>query len=535
MQNITNRLIQYCGDIAHNHGRIQVSEDEVAFNIIVEFPTKQDALTIDISKLDAALSLFGPESLKAYFEASALSSHKIERAESAWQESLRRYLNDARPLEENWTSSLRIHINKSALVDATGLSPDQHVISLFFCTSNLLGLRKLSMADQLNKLLPDPRKKSVFVVLDEDVFCDGPFICVTDWENLRRVTPLTGTAASAAPLTIEMVREQCTWRGLERDYLPEFVQTVLADKPDRAILEWFARIRTLLSLFSIANAVEVDQNRAELTLWGYAKRSIVFNGATAVSADFARDSTAVYDWVYHDVPHRVVALRIVRNVLAQNLGDEPLTNSVLLPTKLRDVLASAKANYAVFIQDKLENFFELSKEIANYSSANVDYVYKKIADLNEYLLKSMITTLGVVLGALLSASAAINISPLAYSSIFILYALYVAVFHVWYLPSAAAMEFREHLQRFVGRMEPYKEFLDPKQVQEIFREMPRNNEKAFGKTQTLVCLTNAVTAALIFCLSGFDIRSLAQSFTFNAVWALGKGLLILVSWVRRVA
>jgi hypothetical protein len=533
MQNVTNLLVEYCRGIAHHRAEPQLSEDEVSLKVKLDFPTKESALALDIWKLDAALSLFRPECLRTYFDISSLPSHRIESADSTWQESLYRYMDDARPLRENWTSGLTMMIDKSAIVRATNLPPDQHAVRLFFLTSSLLELRKLPTAEQLKKLFPDPWKKTVCVILDKEVFCDGPFICVSDWDNLRRVGPLPPAVSSVVRETLGTVREQCTWRGFQGEYLPEFIETVPTDKGDKDFLAWLSGMGVLLSLVAVANAAEIHENKAELTFWGYAKRSIVLNGAVSVSEGFARQSKALYAWVYHQVPHPLAALRIIRNLLAQNLGEDPSRNSALLISRLPDVLASAKANYAAFVQDKLDDFFELRKEISNYTTADAEYVYKKVADLNDYLLKSLITTLGLVVAALLSAAAA-QISPLAYSAVLVAYSLYVGVFHVWYLPSAATTEFQQHVRRLAGRLQPYKEFLDPGQIQELFRDTPATSQKAFARTRTVVRLANAIIAVLICCLSGFDFRALARSFAFEPTWALGKAILALLAWARQI-
>ncbi len=107
------------------------------------------------------------------------------------------------------------------------------------------------------------------------------------------------------------------------------------------------------------------------------------------------------------------------------------------------------------------------------------------------------------------------------------YASFLIFFHVWYTPNAASNEFSEHLRRFRSRLEPYKEYLDASQKQELFLNLPKANEEKFTRTRRLVRGINGLTAVGVLLLSGYDIPKVAKSFTFEPCWALGR----VVSWL----
>jgi hypothetical protein len=192
-------------------------------------------------------------------------------------------------------------------------------------------------------------------------------------------------------------------------------------------------------------------------------------------------------------------------------------------------MASAKANYAMFMEDRLDRFFELQKEISIHTSADADSLFRKISELNTRLLTSMVTTLGLVLGALLS-TATKDVNGLAYSALLVLYSIYVAALHVWYLPSSATNEFLDQARQLEKRLEPYRQFLDSQQVNELFIKIPSANKKRFEGTRSVVRIVNGMTAFFIFLLSGFDMKSLARSFSFEPAWGLGRWIVYSIAY-----
>jgi len=107
------------------------------------------------------------------------------------------------------------------------------------------------------------------------------------------------------------------------------------------------------------------------------------------------------------------------------------------------------------------------------------------------------------------------------------YASLLVLFHVWYAPKAASSEVSEHLRRFRNRLEPYKDYLDASQKQELFSNLPNANEERFAKTRRLVRAVNGVTAVGVLLLSGYDIQKVAKSFSFEPCWALGR----VINWL----
>ena len=236
----------------------------------------------------------------------------------------------------------------------------------------------------------------------------------------------------------------------------------------------------------------------------------------------------LYSFVYREAIHFGAALRIARNLVAQQLSAQAEGNLNVLQARLPDIIASAKANYAAFVQEKLKDFFTLGKEISNYTIGAAEYLYKTLSELNDSLRKSVLTVLGVIGGALLSTSA-VQLNPLTYSTILASYSVFLFAFNVWYLPSNAARDFADHLRHFQNRVEPYREFLSHDQQREVFEDIPGRHRERFANTRRLVCLVNGALAAFVFCLSGFDISRLAKSFVFVPTWSLGWG----IDWLVR--
>ena len=225
------------------------------------------------------------------------------------------------------------------------------------------------------------------------------------------------------------------------------------------------------------------------------------------------------------VSHRgAAALRLAVRKQAQANRSEIRRLQAHLP----DITASAKANYAAFVEEKLKDFFTLAKEISNYTIAAAEYLFKTLSELNDSLRKSVLTVLGVVGGALLSTSA-IQLNPLTYSTVLASYSVFLFGFNVWYLPSNAARDFADHLRHFRSRVEPYREFLSAEQRREVFDDVPRQHRERFAKSRKLVCLVNGTLALFVLCLSGFDIPRLAKSFVFVPTWPLGQG----IDWLVR--
>ena len=211
------------------------------------------------------------------------------------------------------------------------------------------------------------------------------------------------------------------------------------------------------------------------------------------------------------------------NVFAQQLESNSESNPEVLSLHLPDIAASARANYAAFVEEKLKDFFTLSKELSSYTAPASEYLYKTLSDLNESLRKSVLTVLGVVGGVLLSTSA-VQLNPLTYTTILAVYSLFIFCFNVWYLPATASSEFTDHLRHFQDRLAPYRQFLNANQSRQLFENLPREHQTRFGRTRILVRLVNSLLACLVLCLSGFDISRVAKFFTFVPTWPLGRGI-----------
>jgi hypothetical protein len=525
MQNLTTHLTEAVQNAVSGISRPITTEADDFIRIECQIPTRDAIKELNLERLAGALALAEPCLQIAFFDISVLPSHEIKPSNSQWKSDLEKYIHEAQPFEEDWKATVSLTLSKPKIVEKSGLPADRFLVKPFFHTSSLLGKAHSPLKDQLRTLFPDQNKKSVLILLDNELFYDGPFLCITDWRHLERVTYSPDRLKTETDV-METLREECTWRGLDSIYLPEFLEVTQIEGSDPELLHWLSSLKGTLGLFALANVVEVEDKRTQLTFWGLNKRQVVLNGTGHLEGPTSLQARAFYSWVYREIPHRVSGLRISRNLLAQSLGQEAGENLELLATRLTDLLASARANYAVFLEEKLKDFFELQKEIASYVSTDAEYVYKKLRELNDSLSRSVVTTLGFVGGALLS-TAAVQINPLSYAAILVCYASFLIFFHVWYVPREAGNEFSEHLRRFRSRLQPYKEYLDASQTEELFSKLPNTNEERFEITRRLVRVINSLTAIGVLLLSGYDIPKVAKSFTFEPCWALGR----VISWL----
>ena len=483
---------------------------------------------LNYERLEKLASLAPPDVQKTYFDVSAIESHQVTPAQANWKDSLRKYLEDARLLEEPWTARIAVTLDKKRLVQTTKLDLEHFSVAVIFLLPTLLKKRQLPVKDQLRVLFPERQKKTVFVMLDTEIFWDGPFLCVTDWIRMQNLSH-SDAAFTEATRRAELIQQECVWQGVERIYLPDFLDVTHAAGECRELSGWLGSLRGTLSLFAIANVVELESKRTQLTFWGVNKREIALNSLGLLNENMADGCSALYSWVYREVPHPAAALRISRNLVAQQLGPDPESNVRTLEVRLPDISASAKANYAAFMQERLKDFFELGKEISAYTNSEAEYLYKVLGDLNDSLRKSLFTTLGVVGGALLSTTAA-QLNPMTYTAILVAYGVFLVFFNVWYLPHEAAGEVAEHLRRFRNSTDPYREFLSADQRQEVFEKIPLQNQAKFVKTRRLVRGVNCALAGVILCLSSYDVASIAKYFRFVPTWGLGRAINWFFGW-----
>lgn len=530
MQRLTPRLIEAYQLLASGQPSIQRQEGDEYFRLETTL-SKSAIENLDYSQLEQLIHLVPPQLQTVFLDISALASHKIDPANAQWKEQLRTYVDDARVLEEQWTGRLSITLLKSAFVAASRLDSNNFKVVPIFLSQTLFTLRDLPLKDQLQQLFPDRDKKTVLVLFDSEIFFEGPFLCITDWDHLNDVSYSAEVFVDSAR-RVELVQQECSWLGMTRIYPPELADLTqrFGNRPELTL--WLSALKGVLSLFAIMNVTDLRPSETHLTLWGARKRQLTLYGVLVLDNVTADRTYQLYSWIYREVPHPSAALKITRNLLAQQLDADSDGGLGALKDCLPDVMGSAKVSYAAFVQEKLKDFFILSKEISGHTTASVDYVYKALVELNESLRKSVFTVLGVVGGALLSTSA-VQLNPLTYTMILAGYALFLVFFNVWYLPRNATMDFTEHLRHFRGRIEPYREFLSPEQKQEVFEDMPLQNRRKFEQTRTLVRVINGVLAGGLFCLSGFDIPRVAKSFTFVPTWALGRGIEWLFRTVRQ--
>lgn len=524
MQHLTPRLIEAYESLSDHKVTVHVDEGDEYFRLEAALD-KFTVENLNHERLERAAALVPPHLQKVHFDVSALGSHELVLTHDAWKENLRKYLEDAQLLEEPWTARITVTLDKKAVVQETHLQTKNFDVIPIFLVSTLLNKQRLPIADQLRALFPARQKKSVFVMLDKEIFLDGPFLCFTDWGHIEDVS-YSGAPFLDATKRVEIIQQECSWQGSDRVYLPDFLEFKRTTGNLPEVMDWLQSLRGALGLFAIANVTVFESKRTELTFWGIGKRQVTLNGTGMVNKKTAEGSHALYSWVYQEVPHPNAALRISRNSVSQHLGSDPESNIGMLETGMPDIMASAKANYAAFVQEKLEDFFELGKDISSYTTSAAEYLYKTLGDLNESLRKSVYATLGVIAGTLVSTTA-VQLNPMTYTVILAGYGLFLLFFNGWYAPRVATAEFADHLRRFRNRLEPYREFLSKEQRHEVLEEVPLQNKTRFIRTRRLVQAVNCVLAGLVLCLSGFDVPSIAKSFRFVPTWALGRA----VDWV----
>lgn len=528
MQNLTSKLVSAYGSALGSSVTVRIKEGDDYFRLEVSV-AKAIAEKLRADDLEPALTVADPELQRVFLDVSALATHEINCNVPGWKDGLREYLQDARQLEEQWTATLTVTIDKGGIIRKSGLDVSHFHVVPIFVLSTLLNKRKLPLREELQALFPSRHKKTVFVLFDTEIFWDGPFLCLTDWARLTDVGYSEGSYDKAAE-RIEMIQQECSWQGLDRIYLPEYLEFTRTAGGSLELVDWLRSLKGALGLFALANVTELQAGRTQLTFWGMGKRQIALNGTGVVNNKTAEGSHALYSWVYREVPHPSAALRITRNSVAQQLGSDPAANVGVLEVRLPDVVASAKANYAAFVQEKLKDFFQLEKEISSYSNWAAEYLYKTLAELNDSLRRSVFTTMGIIGGTLLSTTA-VQLNPMTYTLILASYGLFLLFFNVWYLPRVATTEFSEHLRRFRSRIDPYRQFLDTEQRREILSELPLRNEQKFKATRRLVRGVNGVLATLVVCLSGYDVPGVAKSFRFTPTWSLGRA----ISWLAEHA
>lgn len=521
MQQVTPKLIEAYESLSGRKVPVQADERDEYFRL--EAPLdRASALEFDPLRLERAMAILPDELQKVHFDISALESHLVGLAEDTWKESLRRYIEDARPFEEPWNARVTATFDKNAVIRETRLDTGHFEVVPIFMVSTLLNKRHLPLAEQLQVLFRSREKKTVFVLLDSEVFLDGPFLCLTDWNRITNVTYSEQPFISATK-RIDMIQQECSWQGTDRVYLPEFLEfeTQSCGLPD--LMGWLESLGGALGLLAVANASTLENKRTQLTFWGMGKRQIVLNGMGVPSKQTAEGSRALYSWIYHEVPHPNAALRIARNSVAQYLGPEPEANGRKLESNLADIMSSARANYALFVQEKIEDFFELGKEISRHTNSVAEHLYKTVGDLNASMQKSVLATLGVIAGAFVSTTA-VQLNPMTYTSILIAYGLFLVSFYIIYLPRITTAEFSDHLRRFRNQLEPYREFLSYEQQRKVFDDVPAQNEATFRRTRRVLRSVNGILAATVLILSGFDVPSIAKSFKFVPTWVLGHAV-----------
>ena len=530
MQALTPRLTEAYQAVSHDAAPVKLTEFDDYLHLEIEL-TKSVPGALEFDKLEAAISLVPPDLQKIYIDISVLKSHEIIPTDTGWKNSLRQYLDDASSFEEQWTARLSVNFDKKAIIRESHLDQAHFHVVLIGLSATLLEKRQFPVAVQLHELFPAPNKKTVFVILDSNIFCDGPFLSFADWEHLGSVT-YSPESFTAALEPIELIRQQCSWHGVQRTFLAELPRFTQTSKESPALMSWMLSLEGILGLAAIANVADFDNRQVRLVFWGNAKRQILLSG-DLLNENTATGTRAIYSWIYHEVAHPNAALRIVRNLVARQLSSAADNSPLILESQLPDILASAKANYAAFIDEKLNVFFELGKEISSYADSATESLYKTLSELNESLRKSVFTTLGVIGGALLSTNA-VQLNPLTYTFILSAYGLFLCFFNVWYLPRMTTMEFCERLRRFRDGIEPYRAFLSPEQRQEVFENIPRQNGRRLKRTQRLVRVANGALVGVVLSLSGFDVPKVAKFFVFAPTWPLGRAIDWLVSRVAHL-
>lgn len=394
MQHLTSRLIEAYESLSDHKVGVHGEEGDDYFHLeaVLDRPTVEK---LSVERLERAAALLPPDLQKVHFDVSALGSHELVLSQDTWKDNLRKYLQDAQLLEEPWTARIAVTLDKKTVVQESHLDTENLDVTPVFLVSTLLKKRLLPLADQLHTLFPRAQKKKVFLMLDKEIFLDGPFLCFTDWQHIKDVS-YSEAAFIQATKRVEIVQQECSWQGSDRVYLPDFLELERTVGDLTEVTEWLRSLKGVLAFLAIANVSLLESKQTQLTFWGIGKRQVTLNGTGMVSKKTGEGTDSLYSWVYKEVPHPNAALRISRNSVTQYLGPDPERNVGILETRMPDIMASAKANYAAFVQEKLADFFELGKEISSYTNSSAEYLYKTLGDLNESLRKSVLATLGVI-------------------------------------------------------------------------------------------------------------------------------------------
>jgi hypothetical protein len=206
-------------------------------------------------------------------------------------------------------------------------------------------------------------------------------------------------------------------------------------------------------------------------------------------------------WPYEGEGRSDDRLDVLQKTLAQALVGDAAENTRALLANLPALLAEAKTQYGIFIDDQLDDFYKQRQGIADYAAE----VAKKVADSVEAVTKGLVdsalATVAAVGGAVLAAVANDKLRGSAFSAILWIYAAYVFAQALYRMLSAAHSAFLLH-DEAQARLQGSAEQLGDRSVAPL-RTMLQRRWKQLRRWSTVTAIAYVGIVMLIVLLGIF--------------------------------
>lgn len=221
-------------------------------------------------------------------------------------------------------------------------------------------------------------------------------------------------------------------------------------------------------LIFLANGVKKEDDSYILQFNGYKCNKVLLQENVNLESLSDLNYICTYDlykWVYNS--NFLDKIMIVRNIISKYLRENEKLNYCGFLDNVADIFNASKANYQIFFQSKIDNFFEDRKKIAQYTFDKTKEIEKEINNLTDSMTKNVITAVGVVLAAIIANSTknpqgvkGIKVAILAY-----LFYLFISIIYNLITPLISMIQqykSNSHLIKYYTNFVPEEEI---KQVQ----------------------------------------------------------------------
>lgn len=482
----------------------EVIEDESCYQILNEITSKSLTDIIDLG-LERYYEYFG-DSLRVTVNIGTFYSSIFKQ-----EDDVTFILDELRELAKAYEKlQIIVHIDKKVLLQKwlSGTQYDNFRVVVFTRYSSFCEYFEESSVQYLHQKLYNFNKKTLILLPDLEIDCNNGITYILGGNCMDRVYSALNDNSGLEVLEGVLERAETHNKEHSREVSNNYItpEYFYFEEVNNNTIQRLLDYKTIdCSIIYMCDSIKQLDDKYLCVFNGYKTTIVELHKSNHNDHDLVREKTIkvfeLYDWTYQS--NYLDKIMIVRNIVSKYLKEDCAANYTELINNIHDIFASTQSNYRVFFQEKIDDFFEDRKKIAQYTFDKTKEIEKEINNLTDSIIKNIITAVGVILAAIIAHSNKSDLSLKGIRIAVISYLIYLIISLVYnfitpMISFAQQCNGNDHLLKY------YTTFFPKAEVKKIQGNVLDNKKTMF----IIYWIFSVVLMLILICLSAYVSNNL---------------------------